>query len=191
MSERSIIRRHSDRAVPDEVASILADGHVAHIGFVVDGQPFVIPLLYHVDSDALNTVYVHGSIASRVLKHLATGAPASLAITIEEGIVLSKTALNHSSNYRSVVGFGNAHMVTDSAIKAAMFERMIARYVPGRTANVDYQPPSLNDLRATEVIVIDIEEWSAKARRGGPTGPLDNDPTIPGTVGVIDLRPQQ
>ena len=187
-STRAQLRRHPERAVPDEIAAILEQGLVAHVGFTIEGQPFVIPLLYHVESTAPEHLYLHGAKASRAMRQLATGIPVSIAVTLVDGIVYSRNARNHSMNYRSVVGFGTAHSIVDASAKAAIFERMTQRYIADRTVERDYAAPSSNDLNTVEVVEVVIEEWSAKARRGGPTGPQDDNPDAPGTAGVIAVR---
>lgn len=187
MSERARIRRYPQRAVPDQAANILARGLVAHVGFCQDGQPVVIPLSYHYDATEPDRLYLHGTHASRTLRHLASGAPVCIAVTLVEGLVYSRTAKSHSTNYRSAVCFGRARRVTGERDKAAILTRMIARYFPGRTAGRDYELPLPAHLRATAVLEVRIEEWSAKARQGGPTGVRDADLGAPGTAGVLDL----
>ena len=130
MTERSQIRRHPERAVPGEAALILAEGLVAHVGFCQDGQPFVIPLAYHYDPSAPDHLYLHGAPASRAVWHLGAGAPACVTVTLLDGLVYSRTAINHSMNYRSVVLFGAGRLVTDEAEKDALLEKMIRRYFP-------------------------------------------------------------
>ena len=191
LSARARIRRHSDRSVPDEVADILAKGAVAHVGFSQDDQPFVIPFAYHVDASEPNRVYLHGSIASRALRHLASGAPVCITVTLLDGLVYSRGAFTHSMNYRSVVGFGRARQISDHAEMTAILERMTARLFPGRTMGVDYTAATASELRTTSMVVVEIEEWSGKARRGGPKGPLDGDASAPGNAGVIELRPDE
>jgi nitroimidazol reductase NimA-like FMN-containing flavoprotein (pyridoxamine 5'-phosphate oxidase superfamily) len=188
VSERTRIRIHAERSVPAEAAEILSQGFVAHVGFSVDGQPFVMPFGYQFDSNAPDKLYLHGSHASRALRHLALGAPVCVTVTLVDGLVYSRTALYHSMNYRSAVCFGRARRITSSQEKAAIFDQMTQRYFPGRTIGQHYEAPPLKHLRATELIEVTIEEWSAKARRGGPKGPSDADPEAPGTSGVIDLR---
>ena len=188
MNERSHIRRHPERAVPEEAGRILAEGAVAHLGFCQDGQPFVIPLAYHYDPGTPDHLYLHGATASRAMRHLGAGAPACAAVTLLDGLVYSRTAIYHSMNYRSVVVFGTARLVADDGEKDALFERMIRRYFPGRAAGRDYDAPPSEHLKGTAVVDLLIEEWSAKARRGGPAGPLDADPEARGTAGVIPLR---
>jgi nitroimidazol reductase NimA-like FMN-containing flavoprotein (pyridoxamine 5'-phosphate oxidase superfamily) len=91
-------------------------------------------------------------------------------------------------NYRSVVCFGRANVIEDEAEQRTIFEAMTERYFPGRRAGVDYQPATAQQLAATLLVEIVIEEWSAKARRGGPRGPYDTDPTAPGTAGIVPLK---
>jgi hypothetical protein len=186
-SARSTIRTHADRSVPEDAAQILAAGYVAHLGFVEDGQPFVIPLSYQFSPAAPDRIYLHGSLASRALRHLATGAPVCLTVTLLDGLVYSRSAVNHSMNYRSVVCFGRGRRVTDPAVQAAVYEAMIGRYFPGRTAGRDYAAPTAEHLAATALIEVEIEEWSAKARAGGPLDPLDAAADAPGTRGVVPL----
>ena len=188
LTERTRIRNHPERAVPEEATEILSDGIVAHLGFIQDDVPFVIPFTYHYDPDSPDSIYLHGSIRSRALKHLATGAPVCVTVTLTDGLVYSRKAMNHSVNYRSVTLFGHAREVTDEAEKFDLFDQMVQRYFPGRTVGEDYYAPPSPDLGVTALVEVNIEEWNAKARRGAPTGPDDDDPNAPGSAGVIDLR---
>jgi len=185
MSQRTTIKRHPERDAAHEEREILAAGVVAHLGFCQGEQPFVIPLIYQYDPAVPDRLYLHGSHASRALKHLAGGAPVCVTVTMVDGLVYSRDAQNHSANYRSVVCFGRARPIKSSEEKAALFEAMIGRYHPGRTAGRDYAPPTEEELRATAVVEVHIEEMSAKVRRGGPNGPRDDDPDAPGTSGVV------
>ena len=106
LTERTRIRRHPERAVAKETTEILSQGLVAHLGFIEDDTPFVIPLIYHYDPVAPGYIYLHGSIRSRALKHLATGVPVCITVTLTDGLVYSRKAMNHSVNYRSVSLFG-------------------------------------------------------------------------------------
>jgi nitroimidazol reductase NimA-like FMN-containing flavoprotein (pyridoxamine 5'-phosphate oxidase superfamily) len=180
---KTSIRRHPERAVPGEAAQILAAGSVAHVGFVEDGQPYVIPLLYHFEPERPNRLWLHGSRGSRIQRQLGRGTPVCVSVALVDGLVASKDAQFHSANYRSVVVFGRARPVPD-AEKAALFERMTARYFAGRAVGTDYAPPTAKELLATSVLEVEIDEWSAKARRGGPAGPRDDDADEPGTAGV-------
>jgi len=184
---RARLQRHAERAVPEEAPAILAAGLVAHVGFVERGQPYVIPMAYHYDPATPSTLYLHGGHASRLLRHLASGGPAAIAVTLVDGLVFSRTALYHSLNYRSVLCFAHAAPPLDRHAATVALEAMIARYFPGRTAGRDYDAAPPVHLDATNVIAMEIEEWSAKARRGGPLGPRDRELDAPGSAGVLDL----
>lgn len=182
------IRVHPERGAADEAPAFLAEGFVAHVGFVEGGRPIVIPMTYQVDADAPRRLFLHGGHHSRLMALLAEGAEVCVTVTLVDGLVYSRTALNHSVNYRSVVCFGRASAAQPGADEQRrVFEAMIARYHPGRTAGVDYAPIPDAHLRATAIVALDVDALSAKARRGGPTGPLDRDPDAPGTAGVIRL----
>jgi hypothetical protein len=165
----------------------MSQGVVAHVGFVEDHQPVVIPMSYHYDASHPRQVYLHGSIRSRLLQTLAGGAPVCLSVTITDGLVYSRKAMNHSMNYRSVVAFGHGTEVTDEAEKFALFDQMVRRFFPGRAPDEDYVAPPSQDLGVTSLIRVEIEDWNAKARRGGPTAPDDFNPDAPGSSGIIDL----
>ena len=188
VTERSRIRNHPERAVPQEAAEILSKGLVAHVGFIEDGLPCAIPLSYHYDARQPDTLYLHGSIRSRALQLMAAGAPVCVTVTLTDGLVYSRKAMNHSMNYRSVVLFGTAREVTGHDEKFALFDQMVQRYFPDRLLERDYNPPPATDLGVTALVEVQIEEWSAKARRGGPTGPDDDNPAAPGSAGFSDLR---
>ena len=185
---RAVIRAHPERNRTDDAPRILASGIVAHVGFVDGGRPVVIPMTYHYSSDEPCRLYLHGGRTGRLMTHLATGVPISVAVTIADGLVYSKTALDHSVNYRSVVVFARAAAEQpDSEARRRILDAMIARYFPGRTVGVDYDPAPDAHLETTAVVALEIEEWSAKVREGGPNGPGDNDPARPGTAGVVPL----
>jgi nitroimidazol reductase NimA-like FMN-containing flavoprotein (pyridoxamine 5'-phosphate oxidase superfamily) len=190
-SERTRLRRLPDRSVPDEIPDFLAGGAVAHLGFVVDGQPFVIPMTYHYDPAQPSTLYLHGATKSRAMMHLATGEPVCVTVTLLDGLVYSRTALDHSVNYRSVICFGTGRLVQDESRKNEILEQMVLRYFPGRTAGVDYYTAEANHLKATALAEVSIEEASAKVRRKGANGPHDDDPDALGTAGVIELTPPE
>ena len=187
-AEHTRIRNHPERAVPEETAQILSDGMVAHVGFIQDDMPYVIPLSYHYDQNTPEVLYLHGSIRSRAMKLLATGAPVCVTVTLTDGLVYSRKAMNHSMNYRSAVVFGAAREVTDDSVKSEIFDDMVQRYFPGRTLDHDYNAPPSADLGITTLVEVRVEDWSGKARRGGPTGPDDDDPNALGSAGVIELR---
>lgn len=186
MSERARLRRHSERAVPDEAAEILGHARVAHVGFVQVGQPYVIPFLFEYSRDiAPDRLYLHGAHASRALRHLADGAAVCVEVTLLEELVYSRSAEMHSANYRSVVCFGHAKELADEPTKREVLERMTRRYFSGRTLGADYEPVTSEYLLTTSVLEVTVDEWSGKARRGPPLGPLDADPEAPGTAGVV------
>src|SRR5919204_1333153 len=162
---RAVVRRHPERAAPDEVVAILAAGLVAHVGFVQDGQPFVIPMAYHYDRAERRRLYLHGALPSRLLTHLAGGAPVSIAVTLLDGFVYSRTALYHSVNYRSVVCFGHAGKTPTVKQATLVLEAMIARYHPGRTAGGGYflTPPRGNV--ATKLFGLEVVGGRGETRR--------------------------
>jgi len=182
------IHSHAERDRTAEAPRLLADGMVAHVGFVDGGRPVVIPMTYQYAEAAPRLLYLHGGVRGRLMAHLGTGAPVCVTVTELDGLVYSRTALNHSVNYRSVVAFARAAARQPSvAERERILAAMIARYFPNRTAGVDYAAPSAAQLEATALVALEIEEWSAKVRTGGANGPGDDDPTRPGTAGVVSL----
>ena len=186
-TDKTIIKNHPERAAPQEAANVLAQGLVAHVGIVEDGGPVVIPMSYHYDAERPDRVYLHGSVRSRLLRHLSGGSPVCVTVTMTDGLVYSRKAMNHSMNYRSAVVFGTAREVTDEAEKFDLFDAMVQRYFPGRTVGQDYHAPPSQDLGVTTLVEVTIKEWNGKVRVGRPTGPEDNDPAAPGSAGVTDL----
>jgi nitroimidazol reductase NimA-like FMN-containing flavoprotein (pyridoxamine 5'-phosphate oxidase superfamily) len=184
-SPRATVRVHPDREASEEAGAFLAAGHVAHVGFAVDGQPYVIPMTYQFDPATPTRLYLHGGHHSRLMEHLASGAPVCVTVTMVDGLVYSRSALFHSVNYRSVVCFCRAAAVPEMAARAGILDGMIARYFPGRLAGRDYEAAPESHLEATAFVALEIEESSAKVRRGGPKGPRDSDPIAWGTAGVI------
>ena len=183
-SERVRLRRRRERGRYDRAAidAILDEALIAHLGVVdPDGQPLVLPVLHARREDV---VYVHGSAASRTMRTLAGGAPACLTVSLLDGLVLARSAMHHSANYRSVVLLGRAASVLERAHKLAAFEAIVEHIVPGRWADV--RPPSENELRATSVLVFPIEEGSAKIRSGPPVDDVE-DYTLPAWAGVLPL----
>lgn len=153
-------RARYDRGAVDDV---LDAGLVAHLGFVHDGQPFVIPTLHARIGD---DVYVHGSSASRALRALGERLPACLTVTLLDGIVLARSVFEHSVNYRSVVVLGAATDVTDADEKLAALEAFTEKLLPGRWSEA--RRPDRKELRATSVLRMPLDEASAKIRTGGP-----------------------
>jgi nitroimidazol reductase NimA-like FMN-containing flavoprotein (pyridoxamine 5'-phosphate oxidase superfamily) len=185
---RAPIRAHPERDRTDDAPAMLAAGYVAHVGFVDDGRPVVIPMTYHYAQAEPHRLYLHGNVSGRLMARLATGAPVCVAVTELDGLVYSRTALNHSVNYRSVVVFARAAGRAPSLEeRERVLEAMIARYFPGRTAGRDYERASQAQLAATAVVALEIDGWSAKVREGGPNGPGDADPARRGTAGVVPM----
>jgi nitroimidazol reductase NimA-like FMN-containing flavoprotein (pyridoxamine 5'-phosphate oxidase superfamily) len=169
---RTRIRRHPERAVPDQAEEFLRAGRIAHVAYAVDGQPHIVPFLYYYDDGAL---YLHGVPASATIRTLRGGAPVCASVTILDGLVASRDAKSHSANYRSVVVFGRSELVTDLDEKRRAFERMTERFFPGREAGRDYAHASVKDLRGVDLLAVRIEEMSAKARTGPALGAHDAD----------------
>jgi nitroimidazol reductase NimA-like FMN-containing flavoprotein (pyridoxamine 5'-phosphate oxidase superfamily) len=147
----------------DAIDSVLDAALVAHLGFAVDGQPFVIPTLHARVGD---DVFVHGSAASRTLRSLAEGFPACLTVTLLDGIVLARSVFEHSMNYRSVVVLGTATPLVGQDEKLAALEAFTEKLLPGRWAEA--RRPTAKELKATSVLRLPLDEASAKIRHGGP-----------------------
>jgi nitroimidazol reductase NimA-like FMN-containing flavoprotein (pyridoxamine 5'-phosphate oxidase superfamily) len=165
LTKRTELRRIPDRGSHDweTINKILDVGFLASVGFCVDGQPFVIPTLYGRDGERL---YLHGSAASRMLRELETGVPACVTVTLVDGLVLSRSAFDHSLNYRSVVAFGTARKVMDPEQKIKSLRVISEHLIAGRWAEV--RGPSDKELKATAVLEFSIEEASSKVRSGPP-----------------------
>ncbi len=190
-TSRTTFHIHPERSAPDELHDILATGLVAHVGIAEDQGPAVIPMTYHFDREHPDTIYLHGATFGRLAPLLASGARVCVTVTMVDGLVLSKTAKYHSVNYRSAVCFGGTREVTDREEKRRIGDALIARYHPGRTAGVDYQVQPDAHVDATTWIAVEVQEASAKVRRGGPKGPGDADPTTPGSAGLIEFYPHR
>ena len=167
---RSRIRRHPERSRPELAEDVLRHGRVAHVAFVVDGQPFVLPFAYHFED---GVIYLHGAQTRRAMGVLSSGSAVCVEVTLLDGLVASRDAKSHSMNYRSVVVFGRAQFVADDQEKRALFERMTARYFPERTPGHDYLPARAGDLRAVALLRVVVDELSAKSRSGPPAGKHD------------------
>lgn len=182
-SSRTRVRRMPARADYDRQAidAILDEALVAHVGFVVEGQPYVIPTLHARVGD---NVYLHGSSASRTIRALAAGAPVCLTVTLLDGLVLARSAVHHSVNYRSVVVFGQAAAIVGESERMAAIEAFTERLVPGRWSEV--RPPTAKELRAIQVFALPLTEVSAKARMGPPADD-EEDYALDTWAGVIPL----
>ncbi len=183
-SGRTELRRLPKRGAHDAVTinAILDAGFVAHVGFQVDGQPFVIPTLYGREGALL---YLHGSVASRMLRELATGVAACVTVTLVDGLVLARSAFNHSINYRSVVAFGTARRIDDAEKKMRALRAISEHVIAGRWKDV--RGPSQQELKVTDVLEFTIEEASAKIRTGPPVDD-EEDYALPVWAGVLPLR---
>jgi nitroimidazol reductase NimA-like FMN-containing flavoprotein (pyridoxamine 5'-phosphate oxidase superfamily) len=180
---RTRVVRESDRGVYDRdtINRILDDGFLCHVGFVADGQPFVIPTSYGRNGDVL---YIHGSAASRMLRNLDQGISVCITVTLLDGLVLARSVFNHSMNYRSVVILGTATLISNPEEKLAALLALSEHILPERWS--DSRQPNEKELKATSVLRIPIEEFSAKVRVGPP---IDDEPdyTFPTWAGVIPL----
>ncbi len=181
---RTTLKRLRQRGSYDAatVHAILDEALTCHVGFVADGQPYVIPTIHARAGDVL---YVHGSAASRMLRTLAAGVPVCVTVTIVDGLVLARSAFHHSMNYRSVVILGTAVEVTDEAERLRAFETIVEHVVPHRWKDV--RPPSAQELKATSVLRVPLVEASAKVRTGGPVDDAA-DMSWPCWAGQIPLR---
>ena len=183
-SDRVRLRRRRERGSHDRavIDAILDEALVAHLGIVdADGQPIVTPTLHAREGDV---VYCHGSPASRTLQALAAGAPACLTVTLLDGLVLARSAMHHSANYRSVMLLGRATTVSAPEQKLLALEAIVEHIVPGRWAEV--RPPNEQELKATAILAIPIDEASAKARTGPPVDD-EEDYALPAWAGIIPL----
>jgi nitroimidazol reductase NimA-like FMN-containing flavoprotein (pyridoxamine 5'-phosphate oxidase superfamily) len=184
LTKRSELRRIPVRGSHDwdTVARILDVGFLAHVGFCVSGQPFVIPTLYGREGGKL---YLHGSAASRMLGELETGIPACVTVTLVDGLVLSRSAFDHSMNYRSVVAFGTAKKIVDPVEKVMSLRVISEHLISGRW--VEVRGPSESELKATSVLEFLIDEASAKVRSGPPLDD-EKDYGSPVWAGVLPLE---
>jgi nitroimidazol reductase NimA-like FMN-containing flavoprotein (pyridoxamine 5'-phosphate oxidase superfamily) len=183
-TERTQVKRLPKRGVYDhaQVHAILDAGFFCHVGFVVDGQPFVIPTGYARSGGQL---YLHGSAASRMLRALGQGAQLCVTVTLVDGLVLARSAFHHSMNYRSVVVLGQARLVTDAEEKTAALACFTNHIVPGRWDEV--RQPTEQELKSTTVLAVALDEVSAKVRTGPPIDD-EADYTLPVWAGVVPLR---
>jgi len=183
-TQRTRVVREPDRGVYDRetIYRILDEGFICHVGFVVDGQPFVIPTSYGRVGDNL---YVHGSAASRMLRNLDKGIPVCVTVTLIDGLVLARSIFNHSMNYRSVVVLGIATLVDDSTEKLEALHRLSEHILPGRWA--ESRQPNERELKATSALRLPINEFSAKVRQGPPIDD-EEDYSFRTWAGVIPLH---
>lgn len=181
---RSKVKRLAKRAHYDHatVHAVLDAGVIGHVGYAIDGQPFVTPTAYW---RAGSRLYWHGSSASRMLRHLAEGMKACLAVSHLDGFVMARSGFHHSINYRSAMAFGTARLIADRDEKLAALDAFVARVFPGRGAEL--RPIAEQEIKATKVIAMEIEEASAKIRTGDPVDD-EADYALPVWAGVIPVR---
>jgi len=183
-TERTRVRRLPARGAYDRatIDPILDEALVCHVGFVHDGQPFVLPTTYARVGDAL---YLHGSAASRMLRGLRDGIPMCVTVTLLDGLVFARSAFHHSMNYRSVVLLGTATEVVEPAERLIGLEAIVEHMARGRWAEV--RPPNEKELKATMVLRLPLAEASAKVRTGGPLDDAE-DMGWPCWAGHVPLR---
>jgi len=181
---RTRIKRYPARANYERtmIEAILDEAMVCHVGFVVDGQPYVLPTIHARDGARL---YIHGSPMSRMLRTAAAGVPLCLTVTVHDGIVLARSAFHHSMNYRSVVVLGMACEVTGVAPKVAAMRALVDHLMPGRWEEA--RQPSTGEIAGTIILELPLTEASAKVRTGGPID-SEEDYKLPVWAGVVPLR---
>jgi nitroimidazol reductase NimA-like FMN-containing flavoprotein (pyridoxamine 5'-phosphate oxidase superfamily) len=181
---RTRVVREAMRAAYDRetVYAILDEGFLCHVGFVQNGQPFVIPTSYGRKDSSL---YIHGSAASRMLRQVKEGLPVCVTVTLLDGLVLARSIFNHSMNYRSVVILGTATLVDDPEEKLEALRLLSEHILPGRWE--DSRQPNERELKQTSVLRVPIEEFSAKVRTGPPVDD-EEDYSFPTWAGIVPLE---
>ena len=185
-TRQTTVKRHPERGAYDRatIDAILDEGLICHLGFVSDGRPFVIPTIHARDGD---TLYIHGSPGSRMLRAARDGVDICVTVTLLDGLVLARSVYNHSMNYRSVVVLGRARELTDRAEKVRAMHRVVEHVVPGRWD--DARQPNDGEIKGTTILALPLDEASAKIRTGPPTDD-DADLELPVWAGTIPLRIQ-
>jgi nitroimidazol reductase NimA-like FMN-containing flavoprotein (pyridoxamine 5'-phosphate oxidase superfamily) len=181
---RTTHRRLANRGSHDRdlIHAILDEGLVCHVGFALDGQPYVLPTTYARMGDRL---VMHGSLSNRMLRALASGAPACVTVSLLDGLVLARSAFHHSMNYRSVVVLGSGRAVEGREAKRAALEAIVEHVVPGRLRQA--RPPADREVDGTLVVEVPIVEASAKFRSGPPMDDA-GDLALDCWAGVIPLH---
>ena len=184
VTERTRVVREANRAVYDREAiyKILDEALVCHVGFSLEGQPYVIPTMFARVGDHL---YFHGSAASRMLRGLSSGLPVCITVTLIDGLVLARSVFNHSMNYRSVVALGKAESIDGPAEKLRALQAFTEKLIPGRWN--DARQPNEKELKATSILKLPLTEVSAKVRVGGVEDDAE-DYAFPVWAGIIPLR---
>ncbi|PWT73261.1 MAG: hypothetical protein C5B46_05620 [Proteobacteria bacterium] len=186
-TERSRVRRHHERGAHDleTVTAVLDGAFLCHVGYTIDGLPYVTPTSYWRENDVL---YWHGSSASRMLRTLQGGIDCCFTVAIIDGLVMARSAFNHSVNYRSVMLFGRAHKIEDDIEKRRQLELFTERMFPGRWKEL--RPVAPQELKATTVLQMRIEDGAAKIRSGPPKDDAE-DYAWPVWAGVVPVRSVQ
>ena len=183
-NERTRVVREPHRGAYDRatINKILDEGFVCHVGFTMEGQPYVIPTMYARVGEA---IYFHGSAASRMLRGASTGIPVCITVTLVDGLVLARSVFNHSMNYRSVVALGKASLVDEPAEKIAALKAFTERILPGRWNEA--RQPNEKELKATSILRLPLTEASAKIRVGPPEDDAE-DYAVKVWAGVLPMR---
>ena len=186
VTERSKVKRVAYRGDYDRdtIYPIIDEALICHVGFAVDGQPFVIPTIH---ARVKDSIILHGAPASRMLKHISAGNSVCITITHVDGLVLARSVFHHSMNYRSAVIFGRGYIIEDEAEYFEAAHAISEHLIPGRWE--DARQPNLKEVRGTHFVKINIEEASAKIRTG-PPGDEDEDYALPVWAGVIPMQTQ-
>ena len=182
-SERIRVRRLGERGAynRENLDEILDEALICHVGFITDGDPYVIPTIHARDED---TIYFHGSPASRMLRLMKKGADVCVTTTIVDGIVAARSAFHHSMNYRSAVVLGTARLVDDDEERLRAMEMITEHVLPGRWSEARH--PSDAERKGTLILALAIEEFSVKTR-SGPPADEEADYELPIWAGVIPL----
>ena len=180
---RNTVKRLPERGSHDKdlIHAILDEGTICHVGIVAESQPFVVPMAYARRGE---TLLLHGATSSRLIHALAGGAPVCVTVTLQDGMVLARSAFHHSMNYRSVMALGKARPIEDEARKRVAFDTLVEHLVPGRTT--DARGPNAREMKATTILEMPLEEVTAKVRIGPPKDE-DEDLGLDIWAGVIPL----
>jgi uncharacterized protein len=183
-SSRVRVRRSPKRGIYDRASidAVLDSGLLAHVAFLDGGEPVCIPML-HARVDDL--IYIHGSTKSRAVRALAAGAPACVVVTVVHGLVLARSAFEHSANYQSAIVFGTFSLVEEPEERMRAFEAFTEKLLPGRWAEV--RQPNAKELKATEILALEIDQASAKVRTGGPEDDDSPDAELDTWAGVVPI----
>jgi len=183
-SDRSRVKRMHERAAYDRESlhAVIDAGIMCNVGYVIDGQPYVTPTFHWREGERL---YWHGSSASRMVRATKEGIPVCVTVSHLDGLVMARSGMHHSANYRAAMMFGTAHAVTDADEKMASLKAFVDRLTPGRWDEV--RPPNPQEFKATTVLAMTIEEASVKVRTGGPVDD-DEDYALDCWAGVVPVN---